>query len=214
VYKGDMEIGSEKGRIFVMTGPSGSGKTTLIDMVRKSVRGLGYSISHTTRKPREGEVNGLDYYFIDRVDFEKMIETHELVEWALVYDQLYGTSISSMNKELSSGKDLLMDLDVQGAREIRKRFPESVSIFILPPSIEILRERLKRRSTDEDANIELRMKEALEQIRSCRDYDFIVVNDDLNIAAREIEAIIIAQRARKRRCLPIIERLFHLKDHF
>lgn len=196
-----------------MTGPSGSGKTTLIDMVRKNVRGLGYSISHTTRKPREGEENGLHYYFIDRVDFEKMIETHEFVEWALVYDQLYGTSISSMNKELSSGKDLLMDLDVQGAREIRKRFPDSLSIFILPPSIEVLRERLKRRSTDEDANIELRMKEALEEIRSCRDYDFIVVNDDLNEAAREIEAIIIAQRARKRRCLPIVERLFHLKDH-
>ncbi|UCF55786.1 MAG: guanylate kinase [Deltaproteobacteria bacterium] len=200
----------EKGQIFVVTAPSGSGKTTLIDTARKNIEGVGYSISHTTRKPREGEVSGLHYYFIDRVEFENMIEAHEFVEWALVYGQLYGTSISSLNRELSSGKDLLMDVDVQGAEEIKRRFPESLSIFILPPSIEILRERLKRRSTDEDINIDLRMKKAVEEIQRCRDYDFIVVNDDLNQAAREIEAIITAQRACRNRRLPLVQKIFHI----
>jgi guanylate kinase len=200
----------EKGQIFVITAPSGSGKTTLIDTARKNIEGVGYSISHTTRKLREGEVSGLHYYFIDRVEFENMIEAHEFVEWALVYGQLYGTSISSLNGELSSGKDLLMDVDVQGAEEIKRRFPESLSIFILPPSIEILRERLKRRSTDEDINIDLRMKKAVEEIQRCRDYDFIVVNDDLNQAAREIEAIITAQRACRNRRLPLVQRIFHI----
>lgn len=208
-----MDSVPEKGQIFVVTAPSGSGKTTLIDSARKNIGGVGYSISHTTRKPREGEVNGLHYYFIDRVEFENMIEAHEFVEWALVYGQLYGTSISTLNRELCSGKDLLMDVDVQGAREIKRQFPESLSIFILPPSIEILRERLNSRATDEGIDIDLRMKKATEEIERCRDYDFIVVNDDLNQAAREIEAIITAQRACKNRRLPLVQKIFHIEKH-
>jgi guanylate kinase len=204
------EIFSKEGQIFVVTAPSGTGKTTIINMIRKDMRGVGYSISHTTRKPREGEVNGYHYYFVDRVEFEKMVEAHEFMEWAVVYDQLYGTSISSMNRELSSGKDLLMDLDIQGAEEIERRFPESLSIFILPPSMEILKERLKRRSTNDKVNVDLRMKKAVEEIQRCRDYDFIIVNDDLNEATREIEAIIIAQRANKKRRFPLVQKIFRL----
>ena len=204
------EIFSKEGQIFVVTAPSGTGKTTIINLIRKDMRGVGYSISHTTRKPREGEVNGYHYYFVDRVEFEKMVEAHEFIEWAIVYDQLYGTSISSMNRELSSGKDLLMDLDIQGAEEIERRFPESLSIFILPPSMEILKERLKRRSTNDKVNVDLRMKKAVEEIQRCRDYDFIIVNDDLNEATREIEAIIIAQRANKKRRFPLVQKIFRL----
>jgi guanylate kinase len=204
------EIFSKEGQIFVVTAPSGTGKTTIINMIRKDMRGVGYSISHTTRKPREGEVNGYHYYFVDRVEFEKMVEAHEFIEWAIVYDQSYGTSISSMNRELSSGKDLLMDLDIQGAEEIERRFPESLSIFILPPSMEILKERLKRRSTNDKVNVDLRMKKAVEEIQRCRDYDFIIVNDDLNEATREIEAIIIAQRANKERRFPLVQKIFRL----
>jgi guanylate kinase len=204
------EIFSKEGQIFVVTAPSGTGKTTIINMIRKDMRGVGYSISHTTRKPREGEVNGYHYYFVDRVEFEKMVEAHEFMEWAVVYDQLYGTSISSMNRELSSGKDLLMDLDIQGAEEIERRFPESLSIFILPPSMEILKERLKRRSTNDKVNVDLRMKKAVEEIQRCRDYDFIIVNDDLSEATREIEAIIIAQRANKKRRFPLVQKIFRL----
>ncbi len=204
------EIFSKEGQIFVVTAPSGTGKTTIINMIRKDMRGVGYSISHTTRKPREGEVNGYHYYFVDRVEFEKMVEAHEFIEWAIVYEQSYGTSISSMNRELSSGKDLLMDLDIQGAEEIERRFPESLSIFILPPSMEILKERLKRRSTNDKVNVDLRMKKAVEEIQRCRDYDFIIVNDDLNEATREIEAIIIAQRANKKRRFPLVQKIFRL----
>lgn len=205
-----MEIGPKKGQVFVITAPSGTGKTTIINIVRKNIGGIGYCVSHTTRKPREGEVNGLHYYFVDRAEFEGMIEAHEFVEWALVYDHLYGTSISSINRELSSAKDLLMDLDIQGAKEIKRRFPESRSIFILPPSMEILKERLKKRPTDKEIDIDLRMKKAVGEIQGCREYDFIVLNDDLNQAAREIEAIIIAQRAYRERRLPLVQRLFHL----
>jgi guanylate kinase len=207
-----MEICPKKGQIFVITAPSGTGKTTIIDIVRKNIEGVDYCISHTTRRPRKGEVNGLHYYFVDRAEFERMIEAHEFVEWALVYDQLYGTSISSLNRELSSAKDLLMDLDIQGAKEIKRRFPECRSIFILPPSMEILKERLKKRSTNKGVDIDLRMKEAVEEIQGCRDYD-IVLNDDLNQAAREIEAIIIAQRCYRERRFALVQRLFHLKGY-
>jgi len=205
-----MEIGPKNGQVLVITAPSGTGKTTIIDIVRKNIGGIGYSISHTTRRPRQGEVNGRHYYFVDRREFEKMIEADEFVEWAVVYDQLYGTSIPSISRELSLDKDLLMDVDIQGAREIRRRFPESLSIFILPPSMDILKERLKGRSTNEEVDIDLRMKKALGEIQQCRDYDFIIVNDDLNQAAREIEAIIIAQRAHRKRRLPLVQKIFHL----
>jgi guanylate kinase len=200
-----------KGQIFVITAPSGTGKTTIIkNIVRKDVLGVGYSISHTTREQREGEVNGLDYYFVDRAEFKKMIEAHEFVEWALVYNQLYGTSISSVEKELSSGIDILLDLDIQGTEEVKKQFSESLSIFILPPSMEILEKRLKRRSTGDKIDIDLRMKKAVEEIQKCQNYDFIIVNDDLNQAVREIEAIIIAQRAVKKRRFPLVRKIFHI----
>jgi len=201
----------EKGQIFVITAPSGTGKTTIINSVRKNMRGIGYSISHTTRVPREGEVDGYHYYFVDRAGFQEMIEAREFIEWAVVYDQLYGTSIASINRELSSGKDVLMDLDIQGAEDIKRRFPESLSIFILPPSMEILNERLKGRSTDEKIDIDLRMRKAVEEIQRCGDYDFLIINDDLNEAVGEIEAIITAQRAHKKRRFPLVQRIFNFE---
>jgi len=200
----------KKGKLFVITAPSGTGKTTIIDIIRKKVEEIGYSISHTTRPPRRREVNGVHYCFVAREDFEKMIEAHEFVEWAIVYDHLYGTSVSSVDSTLSSGKDLLLDLDIQGAQEIKKQFPEATLIFILPPSLEILHERLKRRSAQDDTNIALRMEKAVEEIKKCRDYDFLITNDDLNQAAREVEAIIVAQRARTEGRFPLVQEIFHV----
>jgi guanylate kinase len=201
----------EKGQIFVITAPSGTGKTTIIkNILEKGVKGIGYSISHTTRKPRKGESHGLHYYFVDRENFEKMIEAHEFVEWAVVYDHLYGTSISSINRELSSGKDLLMDVDIQGSQAIKRQFPDSLSIFILPPSLGILKERLQKRSPNDKMNIDLRLKKAAEEIQRCRDYDFIIINDDLKKAIKELEAIIVAQRANKNRRYPLIKKIFRL----
>ena len=202
---------NEKGQFFIITAPSGAGKTTIIkSILKKNIDGLGYSISHTTRKPRKGEINGLHYYFVDRATFEKMIKANEFLEWAVVYDQLYGTSISGINRALSAGKDLLMDVDIQGAKEIKRKYPDSLSIFILPPSIDILNKRLQRRSTDDKKHIELRLKNAVKEIQECREYDFIIVNNDLKQAIKEIEAIIIAQRANKRRRFPLIQKMFHL----
>ncbi len=200
----------KKGKLFVITAPSGTGKTAIIDIIRKKVEGIGYSVSHTTRPPRRGEVNGVHYCFVAREDFEKMIEANEFVEWAIVYDHLYGTPVSSVESTLSSGRDLLLDLDIQGAQEIKKQFPEATLIFILPPSLEILHERLKRRSAQDDTNIALRMEKAVEEIVKCRDYDFLIINDDLNQAAREVEAIIIAQRARTERRFPLVQEIFHM----
>ena len=200
----------KKGKLFVITAPSGTGKTAIIDIIRKKVEGIGYSVSHTTRPPRRGEVNGVHYCFVAREDFEKMIEAHEFVEWAIVYDHLYGTPVSSVESTLSSGRDLLLDLDIQGAQEIKKQFPEATLIFILPPSLKILHERLKRRSAQDDTNIALRMEKAVEEIRRCRDYHFLIVNDDLKKAAREVEAIIVAQRARTERRFPLVQEIFHM----
>lgn len=201
---------SKKGKLFVITAPSGTGKTAIIDIIRKKVEGIGYSVSYTTRPPRRGEVNGVHYCFVAREDFEKMIEANEFVEWAIVYDHLYGTPVSSVESTLSSGKDLLLDLDIQGAQEIKKQFPAATLIFILPPSLKILHGRLKRRSAQDDTNIALRMEKAVEEIRKCRDYHFLIVNDDLNQAAREVEAIIVAQRARTERRFPLVQEIFHM----
>jgi len=201
---------SKKGKLFVITAPSGTGKTAIIDIIRKKVEGIGYSVSYTTRPPRRGEVNGVHYCFVAREDFEKMIEAHEFVEWAIVYDHLYGTPVSSVESTLSSGRDLLLDLDIQGAQEIKKQFPAATLIFILPPSLKILHGRLKRRSAQDDTNIALRMEKAVEEIRKCRDYHFLIVNDDLNQAAREVEAIIVAQRARTERRFPLVQEIFHM----
>ncbi len=200
----------KKGKLFVITAPSGTGKTAIIDIIRKKVEGIGYSVSHTTRPPRRGEVDGVHYCFVARENFEKMIEAHEFVEWAIVYDHLYGTPVSGVESTLSSGKDLLLDLDIQGAQEIKKQFPEATLIFILPPSLKILHERLKRRSAQDDTNIALRMEKAVEEIRKCRDYHFLIVNDDLKKAAGEVEAIIVAQRARTERRFPLVQEIFHM----
>jgi len=202
----------EKGQIFVITAPSGTGKTTIIkNILEKDSGGVGYSISHTTRNPRKGESHGLHYYFVDRENFERMIEAHEFVEWAVVYDHLYGSSISSINRELSSGKDLLMDVDIQGSQEIKRQFPDSLSIFILPPSLDVLKKRLQKRLPNNKTNIGLRLKKAGEEIQRCRDYDFIIINDDLKKAIKQIEAIIVAQRANKNRRFPIIKKIFNFE---
>ncbi|MBW1689267.1 MAG: guanylate kinase [Deltaproteobacteria bacterium] len=201
----------QSGQIFVITAPSGTGKTTLIRAVRDKVSAIGYCVSHTTRKPRSGELNGTHYHFVTRKEFEQMIDAHRFVEWAHVYGHLYGTSYSSMESELSSGEDLLLDLDIQGAEAIKRHFPESLSIFVLPPSMEVLEQRLRGRATDKGKDVDLRMKKAAKEIRRCGKYDFIVVNDDLVQTVREIGAIILCQRARSWRRYPLIKDLFHLR---
>jgi guanylate kinase len=200
----------QKGKLFLITAPSGTGKNTIIEMVRKDLKDLGYSISHTTRAPRKGEIDGIHYYFVRKKQFEKMIQAQEFVEWAVVYNELYGTSISSVRSAQVSGKDVLLDLDIQGARQIKKRFPDSTSIFIVPPSLQTLRERLEKRSSYDGTDIDLRMNEAVQEIRECRNFDFLVVNDDLRQAVREVEAVIVAVKAQTKLRLPSVEQMLDI----
>jgi len=199
-----------KGEIFVITAPSGTGKTTLIRAIRERVKGVGYCVSHTTREPRDGERQGKHYHFVIRPEFERMVDERQFVEWANVYGHLYGTSHASMEHALSSGRDLLVDVDIQGAESIKGHFPESISVFILPPSMNALEQRLQGRATDSQEDVDIRIKKAAEEIRQCEEYDFIVINDALSQAVHEMEAIILSQRARTKRRYPLIQDRFHL----
>lgn len=196
------------GQVFVISGPSGAGKSTIITALRGGLRGLAYSISHTTRRPRGEEADGVHYQFVDRKTFETMIADGEFVEWATVYDDLYGTSFRALDRQLITGEDVLLDVDPQGAENIRRRYPGSVLIYLVPPSLEALETRLKGRRTDDLEAICGRLEKALEEIRKCARYDYIVVNDRLEAAVEEVRAVIVSERCRTSRMMPEIARLF------
>ncbi|HIJ41965.1 MAG TPA: guanylate kinase [Deltaproteobacteria bacterium] len=198
-----------KGQLFVISAPSGAGKTTIVEALRRRYQDLAYSISNTTRLPRKGEMDGKDYHFVSRDVFEKMIEEGHFLEWAEVYGNLYGTSFSTLEEKLASGSDILLDLDTQGGKNIRSRFPNSVLIFLLPPSLEILENRLRKRATDSEEVIGRRMREAVCDIRNCTWYDYLIINDDLEAAIRETAAVILSERCRAGRRLPDVRRRFH-----
>ena len=198
------------GKLFVISAPSGTGKSTILMAVRQRLPGLGYSISHTTRKPRGNERNGIDYHFVDDRTFTKMIDQGDLVEWAKVYDNFYGTSSSNLQDQTASGLDVLMDVDIQGGRNIKKRFPDSVLIFLLPPSLEELERRLRKRGTDDEPVIESRMEMAADDIKNCVWYDYIIVNDKLEPAIDEAQSNIVSERCLTARQLPGIRNLFDI----
>jgi len=198
------------GQLFVISAPSGTGKSTVAMAVRQRVPGLGYSISHTTRKPRGNERNGIDYYFVDDGTFTKMTDEGAFVEWAKVYDNFYGTSSSGLQDLTDSGLDVLMDVDIQGGRNIKKRFPDSVLIFLLPPSLEELERRLRKRGTDDEPVIESRMEMAADDIKNCVWYDYIIVNDKLETAIDEAQSIIVSERCLTERQLPGIRKFFDI----
>ena len=198
------------GQLFVISAPSGAGKSTILMAVRQRVPGLGYSISHTTRKPRGNERNGIDYHFVDDETFTKMIDEGDFVEWAKIYDNFYGTSSSGLQDLTASGLDVLMDVDILGGQNIKNRFPDSVLIFLLPPSLEILERRLRERGTDNEPVIRARMDSAADDIKNCVWYDYIIVNDKLEKAIDETHSIIISKRCVTARQLPGIRKLFDI----
>jgi len=204
---------SAAGRIFVVSGPSGSGKSTLIREVRQKVPGLGYSISHTSRPPRGQEKNGVEYHFVSKENFLEMIDNGEFVEWAEVYQDLYGTSVSSLRSQITIGLDVIMDIDVQGARNIKDHFKDAISIYVLPPSLEILEKRLRERGTDDEKAIRTRLKKAGKEIKNCVSYDYLLFNDQLDQTVEELKAILIAERCRKSVRLPKAQTLFNLGAH-
>lgn len=188
----------KSGIIFVISAPSGTGKTTICEGLLKTLDDLKMSVSHTTRKPRTGEKTGVDYHFVDEQTFHKMIENDEFVEWAEVYGNFYGTSKRAINDILNSGHDVLLDIDIQGAKNIKRIYPESVLIFILPPSIYELEQRLINRKEDR-AVIRKRLSKAVDEISQYELYDYIVINDNLERAIKEILSIITAERLKTAR---------------
>jgi len=180
---------NEKGILFVISGPSGVGKGTLRKELFKRIEGLTYSVSCTTRQPREGEQDGVDYKFINLETFMSYVEENKFLEWAKVHGNYYGTLESDVRKLLDEGHDVVLEIDVQGALQVKNKMPEAILIFIMPPSEEELVRRLDRRGTESDRELEERIRNAKREILESKRYDFIVVNDDLESAVKELEQI-------------------------
>ena len=178
------------GYLFILSAPSGAGKTTLRLALLKQIEDLQYSVSYTTRQPRKGERNGSDYYFIARDEFEKGMAEDRWAEWAIVHGNYYGTSAVFLDNCLIAGQDVLLDIDVQGAAKIIKRYPDSITIFIMPPSIEVLKERLQSRATDSKETIRLRLKNAEAEMARKKMYRHIIINDQLSDAVAELASLI------------------------
>lgn len=196
------------GRIFVFSGPSGSGKSTIIRESLKRLDNLTYSVSHTSRSARAVETEGVEYHFVNRDTFLAMIDRNEFAEWAEVFSDYYGTSFRELTDKTSRGLDVVMDLDVQGAANMRRNVKNCVTVFILPPSMATLEERLRARATDDPAAIARRLAKASGEVAKAGQYDFLVVNDQLESALGEVASIILADRCRVDRRISRIETFF------
>lgn len=185
-----------KGVLFIVSAPSGAGKTSLCREVLDIFPGLRHSVSFTTRTPRVGEVHGNDYYFVSRDEFDRMVRCGEFAEWAEVHGNCYGTALSTLAESREKGIDLILDIDCQGARQLKEKQVAGVNIFILPPSYAELRRRLEGRDSDKPEVIETRMNNAVAEIREARWYDYIIVNEQFSRAVEELRSIIIAEHQR------------------
>lgn len=188
------------GKLFILSAPSGAGKTTLLKRVMADLPGLAFSVSHTTRLPRPGEQDGVDYHFVSRGQFEAMRDQGVFLEWAEVHGNLYGTSRPAVLEQLATGVDVVLDIDVQGATIIRNSATiPAVSLFIAPPSLPELERRLRGRETDSEETILLRLQNAHNEMRAAASYDYLIVNDHLEQATDTLRAIVIAERSRGHR---------------
>jgi guanylate kinase len=183
--------------VFIISAPSGSGKSTLVSRLLREVESLTFSVSFTTRKPRGSEVPGEAYHFIDREEFERRIADQEFLEYAEVFGNYYGTHQDALAIARDQRKDLVLDIDVQGAGQLKERIPDAVSIFILPPSREVLEHRLRARSQDKEEVIRRRLADAAREIRNYKQYDYVLVNNDLDLAAETLKAIVRAERVKR-----------------
>ena len=188
-----------RANVYIVSAPSGSGKTTLLQSLLKTFKDLKFSVSHTTRQPRQGERNSVDYFFTERPEFSRMIERGEFLEWAEYYGQLYGTSRAFVDENVKSGRDVILDIDVNGARQVKEQIPEAISVFIMPPSFAVLENRLRMRRQESDEAIHRRLEIARSEIHACHGYDYIVVNDVLEDSIQVLEAIVRAGRAKPAR---------------
>jgi guanylate kinase len=196
-----------KGNLFIITSPSGGGKGTLIREVLRTVPKVGYSVSFTTRGLRAGEEHGKHYYFVSREEFEKKVAEGEFLEWANVHGNFYGTSKVQVDSEINLGRDIILEIDVQGAEIIKKLRPESVGVFILPPSFEVLRERLTARRTESPADLETRLRNSKTEVGRWREFDYVIINDEVTRAALDLQAVFLAERLKRGRQSENIEKI-------
>jgi len=184
------------GQLFIVSAPSGAGKTTLVRMLLENLSGMRLSVSHTTRAPRTGEEDGREYHFVDRNRFQEMVGCGDFLEWAEVHGNYYGTTSAAITAELAAGNDVLLEIDWQGAQQVRRHFPLSTGIFIMPPTLEELERRLRRRATDDAETISRRLAAAVVEMRHVDEFDYVIINDDLQTAVAELRVIARASRLR------------------
>lgn len=184
------------GTLYIISAPSGAGKTSLVKALLESTAGIGVSVSHTTRAPRPGEVDGRDYYFVSQAEFQNLQRQEQFLEHAQVFDHFYGTSKQAVEARLQTGEDVILEIDWQGARQVRALYPASLSIFILPPSKATLEQRLRGRGQDSDAVIARRMRDAENEMRHHEGFDYLLINDDFAEALADLQAIVRSQRLR------------------
>jgi guanylate kinase len=196
----------ERGLLLVLSGPSGVGKGTVCSALRKKADSVVYSVSATTRRPRAGEVEGVNYFFKTREQFTEMISANELLEWAEYAGHFYGTPLRFVEQTLASGRDVILEIEVQGAMQVKKQFPQGVFLFLMPPSLDELRSRIVNRGTEDEETIRRRMQLASDEIRLLEEYDYAVVNDVVDKACDKIMSIIIAEHLRKERILSKIKK--------
>ncbi|WP_368504020.1 guanylate kinase [Alkalihalophilus sp. As8PL] len=191
----------EKGLLIVLSGPAGVGKGTVCGALRKEDTDIQYSVSATTRQPRAGEVDGINYFFKTRDDFEEMIKNDQLLEWAEYVGNYYGTPIDYVRETLDNGQDIILEIEVQGALKVREKFPEGVFIFLMPPSLAELRARIVGRGTETEDVINKRMTVAREEIDMMKKYDYVVENDQVELAVERIKSIVVAEHCKRERLI-------------
>jgi len=196
-----------KGNLIVVSGPSAAGKGTICKRLLNAYDEIVYSVSATTRRPRAGELDGVHYWFLDRGEFERMIKDGRLLEWAEVYGNYYGTPLDKVEQNLTAGHDVLLEIDTQGAMHVKEKFPEGVYIFILPPSLAALKERIERRGTEAPETMQRRLAAAGHEILMALKYDYAVVNDNVDAAVRDIIAVLKAEKLRAARCEALIKNI-------
>ncbi|MEO6589433.1 MAG: guanylate kinase [Pyrinomonadaceae bacterium] len=200
------------GILFIISSPSGGGKGTLIKEILATTEKIGYSVSYTTRNMREGEFHGRDYFFVSVEQFNDLIEKGEFLEYAEVHGNFYGTSVNQVKTETEMGRDVILEIDIQGADSIKAKILEAVGVFILPPSFEVLKNRLIRRQTEGAEDLALRLKNAGVEVRHFKDFEYVVINDDKAVAASDLRAIITAERLKQVRQSAKIEAIINTFD--